>query len=85
MLKIATQCFDVHSLTQCPICKENVGQNIEPAKNGYNNRSIQAKTENQLHIVKHFQDELYSHLEINKDEGSFLCLMVRNDIYGEPI
>ena len=40
------------------------------------NITTQAKTENQLHMVKHFNDEFLSHLKINKYEGSYMCLLV---------
>ena len=73
VLKIAKQSYDIHSLARCPICKENLDEirkNIEPPRTITTNIIRQAETENQLHMVKHFNDELHSHLKIDKHEGS---------------
>ena len=80
ILKIARQCYDIYALKQCPVCKENfdeIRQNIDPSGIAKNSPARQTKAENQLHMVKHFVNELRTHLNIKGGGGPFLCLLVR--------
>ena len=79
ILKIVKQCFDIYTLKQCPVCKENfdeIRQNIEPSGIANNNPIRQTKAENLLHMVKHFSKELCTHLSTKRGECPFMCLLV---------
>ena len=79
ILKIAGRSLDILTLKQCPVCKENfdeIRQNIEPSKMVKENSIKKTKTENQLHIVKHFSSELHTHLSTKGHRGPYLCLLV---------